>query len=158
MEILIRKGVKSDLPHVLNLIEELAEYEESLEQVTITLKQLEEDGFGKKPCYEFLIAEKKNTIVGLSFYWIRYSTWKGKFLFLEDFIIKKEYRKKGVGNLLFLETINVCKELNLNGMCWQVLDWNTPAIKFYKKYNADISNQWLNGKLTKQQINSISQS
>ena len=80
---------------------------------------------------------------------------EGKFLFLEDFVIKEEYRKQGIGSLLFEETINICKKQNLNGMIWQVLDWNTPAIEFYKKYNADISKEWLNGKLSKSQIENL---
>ena len=151
----IRKGQKKDLPFVLELIKELAEYENALDQVAITLSQLERDGFGSKPYYYFLVAENHNKIVGMSFYWIRYSTWKGKFLFLEDFVVTKSYRKNGVGTALFHETLKICKQKKLNGMCWQVLDWNTPAIDFYKKYNADISNTWLNGKLTKKQIDSL---
>ena len=151
----IRTGVKTDLPAVLELIKELADYENSGNQVSITLDELENDGFGERPWYWFLVVEKDNTIIGLSFYWIRYSTWKGKFLFLEDFVIKEEYRNQGIGSKLFEKTIKVCKKLNLNGMIWQVLDWNTPAIKFYKKYNSDISKDWLNGKLTKKQINEI---
>jgi GNAT superfamily N-acetyltransferase len=139
----------------LQLIKELADYENALDQVTITQEDLENDGFSERPWYWFLVAEKNNEIIGLSFYWIRYSTWKGKFLFLEDFVIKQEYRNKGVGSQLFEETIKICKKLKLNGMIWQVLDWNTPAINFYKKYNADISKNWLNGKLTKKQINEI---
>jgi len=156
MEMTIRKGVKADLPAVLELIKELADYENALNQVSITLEELENDGFGEHPWYWFLIAEKDNDIIGLSFYWIRYSTWKGKFLFLEDFVIKKEYRNQGIGSKLFEETIKVCQKLNLNGMIWQVLDWNMPAINFYKKYNADISKNWLSGKLTKKQIDEIS--
>ena len=155
MKIKIREGVKEDLPSVLGLIKELADYENSLEEVIITLEQLEDDGFGDHPWYWFLIAEKDNEIIGLSFYWIRYSTWKGKFLFLEDFVIKEEYKRQGIGSKLFEETINICKKQKLNGMIWQVLDWNTPAIKFYKKYNADISKDWLNGKLAKKQIDEI---
>ena len=155
MKTTIRKGVKKDLPSVLELIKELADYENSKEEVTITLQDLENDGFGDRPWFWFLVAEKNNKIVGLSFYWIRYSTWKGKFLFLEDFVIKEEYRREGIGSKLFEETIKICKKLNLNGMIWQVLDWNTPAIDFYKKYNAEISKEWLNGKLTKKQIENI---
>ena len=155
MKLKIRKGVKTDLPSVLKLIKELADYEKAKDQVSITLRELEEDGFGEHPWYWFLVAEKNNKIIGLSFYWIRYSTWKGKFLFLEDFVIKEEYKRQGIGSKLFEETINICKKKKLNGMMWQVLDWNTPAIKFYKKYNADISKEWLNGKLSKSQIDKI---
>ena len=94
----------------------------------------------------------------MSFYFIRYSTWNGKYLYLEDFVINKEYRQQGIGSLLFEATIQICKDENLNGMTWQVLDWNSPAIKFYEKYNADISTEWLNGKLTKSQIDQITSS
>lgn len=155
MDITIRKGTKKDLPAALRLIKELANYENAEKEVTITLEDLQRDGFGKRPYYWFLVAEKNKQIVGLSFYWIRYSTWKGKFLFLEDFIISEKHRKHGIGSKLFEATIKICQELKLNGMTWQVLEWNTPAINFYKKYNADISNTWLNGKLTKKQIRKI---
>ncbi|MEE2954159.1 MAG: GNAT family N-acetyltransferase [Bacteroidota bacterium] len=155
MKTKIRKGEKKDLASVLKLIQELADYEKALEEVSITLTELEHDGFGDQPYYSFLVAENGNEIVGLSFYFIRYSTWKGKFLFLEDFIIKKQYRNQGIGSLLFEATIKVCKQLDCNGMMWQVLDWNTSAINFYKKYNAEISDKWLNGKLTKEQLKEI---
>ena len=153
---IIRKGLKRDLTSVLRLIVELADYENAADQVTITLDDLENDGFGSQPCFWFLVAEKDSEIIGLSFYWIRYSTWKGKFLYLEDFIIKEEYRRHGIGSRLFKETIKMCNKLNLNGMIWQVLDWNRPAIDFYKKFDAEISKEWLNGKLTKKQIKNIS--
>ena len=155
MQINIRKGIKKDLPQVLNLIKELAEYENALDEVDITLNDLEKDGFKERPYYFLLVAEKENEIIGLSFLWIRYSTWKGKFLFLEDFVIKKKFRSLGVGSRLFEETIKFCHDLELNGMIWQVLEWNTPAINFYKKYNANISDSWLNGKLSKKQITNI---
>ena len=155
MEIKIRKGIKKDLAEVLKLIKELAKYEKAEKEVIISVKDLENDGFGIHPYFWFLIAEIDNEIIGLSFYFIRYSTWKGKFLYLEDLVIKEKYRKKGVGSLLFEKTINVCDELNCNGMSWQVLDWNKPAINFYKKYNAKISSTWLNGKLTKEQLQEI---
>tara|TARA_B100000768_G_C11180836_1_gene332847 strand:- start:179 stop:661 length:483 start_codon:yes stop_codon:yes gene_type:complete len=155
MDIKIRKGKKEDLPDILQLIKDLAEYENALDQVKLSLNQLENDGFGNSPSYYFIVATHDDLIIGMSFYWIRYSTWKGKFLFLEDFVVKESYRKKGVGSKLFEATINIAKVDNMNGMCWQVLDWNTPAISFYKKYNADISSAWLNGKLDKSQINSL---
>ena len=152
MKIKIRNGKKGDLQSVLNLIKELARYENAIDEVTITLKELEKDGFGDLQYYKFLVAEIDEKIIGLSFYWFRYSTWKGRFLFLEDFIIKEKYRRSGVGSKLFEATIKICQDLKMNGMCWQVLDWNKNAIEFYNKYNAEISNSWLNGKLTNQQI------
>jgi len=148
----IRQGQKTDLPTVLELIKELADYEKALPQVSITLEDLEKDGFGRHPYYWFLVALKDAKIVGISFYFIRYSTWKGRFLFLEDFVIKQAYRRQGIGSLLFEETIKIAKKLKVNGMIWQVLNWNTDAIRFYKKYHAEISKEWYNGKLTLEQL------
>ena len=153
--ITIREGKKADLPYILQLIKELAEYENAIHKVAITLDELEVDGFGEKPYYYFLVAEQRNKIIGMTFYFIRYSTWKGKVLFLEDFIVSKEYRRMGVGKKLFDATIKICKKLNAKAMCWQVLDWNKPAISFYKKYNAEISNDWLDGRLNEKQINNL---
>ena len=94
----IRPGIKSDLPIILNLIKELAHYEKSLDKVLITLEDLEKDGFGKNPLYWILVAEIETEIVGMAFYYIRYSTWSGKILYLEDFIVKETFRRKGPGN------------------------------------------------------------
>ena len=104
-----------------------------------------------------LVAEDDDKVIGISFFFIRYSTWKGKFLFLEDFVLKESYRGKGVGALLFEKTIKIALEMKAKGMTWQVLDWNEPAINFYKKYNAQIDDQWLNGKLNEQQLINLSQ-
>ena len=155
MDIDIRKGIKKDLPQVLALIKELADYEKSLDQVDVTLEQLEKDGFDGHPHYYLLVAEEKGEIIGICFYFIRYSTWKGKVLFLEDFVVKEEYRRKGIGGMLFEETIRIANKENMDGLHWQVLDWNTPALNFYKKYNAYISSTWLNGRLDKEQINKL---
>ena len=152
MEVAIRKGVKSDLPAVLDLIKELADFERALNEVTVSLEDLEQDGFGNHPYYWFIVAEKEGEIIGLSFYFIRYSTWKGRFLFLEDFVVKESFRNKGIGALLFEETIRIAKELDVKGMTWQVLDWNKNAIRFYEKYNSNISTEWYNGKLTYEQL------
>ena len=148
----IRKGTRADLPAVFDLIKELAEYEKALDEVSISLEELEVDGFGAHPEYWFLVAEADREIVGISFYYIRYSTWKGRFLYLEDLVVKEAYRGKGVGAALFEETIRIAQEIEVNGMTWQVLDWNTLAIDFYKKYNAHLDDGWINGKLVKQQI------
>tara|TARA_Y100001933_G_scaffold60169_1_gene60297 strand:- start:3344 stop:3820 length:477 start_codon:yes stop_codon:yes gene_type:complete len=155
MDIDIRKGIKKDLPQVLALIKELADYEKSLDQVDVTLEQLEKDGFDGHPHYYLLVAEEKGEIIGVCFYFIRYSTWKGKVLFLEDFVVKEEYRRMGIGGMLFEETIRIANKENMDGLHWQVLDWNIPALNFYKKYNASISSTWLNGRLDKEQINKL---
>ena len=155
MEVKIRKGQKADLPSVLALIKELAEFEKALDEVSVTLEELEEDGFGQHPYYWFIVAEHKGEIIGLSFYFIRYSTWKGRFLFLEDFVVKEDFRGQGVGAQLFEKTIRIAQRLEVKGMVWQVLDWNEDAIRFYKKYEASIHTEWLNGKLSKEQLNAF---
>ena len=152
MDVKIRKGIKADLAAVLELIKELAEFEKALDEVSVTLEELEEDGFGNHPYYWFIVAEHKGQIIGLSFYFIRYSTWKGRFLFLEDFVVKEEFRGQGIGAQLFEETIRIAKQSKVKGMVWQVLDWNEDAIRFYKKYDASIHSEWLNGKLTYEQL------
>ena len=155
MEVNIRKGVKSDLPVILKLIKELAECEKSLDKVLITVEDLEKDGFGKNPLYWILIAEVDTKIVGMAFYYIRYSTWSGKTLYLEDFVIRKSFRRKGIGSLLFEECMHVTKKINANSMVWQVLNWNIPAINFYKKYDSELKNDWTNGRLYAKQINTL---
>ena len=155
MEFKIRKGQKADLTSVLALIKELAEFENAPNEVSVTLEELEEDGFGQHPYYWFIVAEHKGEIIGLSFYFIRYSTWKGRFLFLEDFVVKEDFRGQGVGAQLFEETIRVAQRLEVKGMVWQVLDWNEDAIRFYKKYEASIHTEWLNGKLSNEQLNAF---
>ena len=155
MDISLRKGIKQDLPQVLALIKELADYENALDQVSVTLEQLEKDGFEGHPHYYLLVAEYENQSIGVCFYFIRYSTWKGKVLFLEDFVVKEEYRRKGIGGMLFEETIRIANKENMDGLHWQVLDWNTTALNFYKKYNASISSTWLNGRLDKIKIKEL---
>jgi len=147
MNFSIRNATKNDLPSVLELVKELALYENAPDEVTITIEDLEKDGFGKHPLYWIILAENEKEIIGISFYYIRYSTWKGKCLYLEDIVVKEEYRGQKVGKLLFEETIKAAKEMNAKLMNWQVLDWNEPAINFYKKFNAELDGEWINGKL-----------
>jgi GNAT superfamily N-acetyltransferase len=151
----IRKGIKSDLPQVLELIKELAQYERALDQVTNTVNQMELDGFGPNPVYGFFVAEHESRIVGISLYYFRYSTWKGKRLYLEDIIVTEKERGGGWGRLLFEKTMQFSLEKNCTGMMWQVLDWNEPAINFYKKYNSKIDGEWLNCHLERGQIEDI---
>tara|TARA_S200000501_G_scaffold340599_1_gene349310 strand:- start:431 stop:901 length:471 start_codon:yes stop_codon:yes gene_type:complete len=151
----IRKGIKSDLPFILDLIKELADYEKAISEVDINLTQLENDGFGNKSVFSFIVAEKNNQIVGMALYYTKYSTWKGKCLFLEDLIVREKYRKSGIGSKLFNEVIRTAKSKKMKRVMWQVLDWNQAAINFYKKYNAHIDNKWLDGKLIQTQIDSF---
>ncbi len=141
---LIREGNKEDLPKVLKLILELAEYENGLDQVSNTLERMEEDGFGDNPIYGLIVAEEDGHIVGSSIYYYRYSTWKGKRLYLEDLIVTETKRGSGIGKLLFEKTIEIGKQTNCSGMMWQVLDWNEPAINFYKKHQANFDDEWIN--------------
>lgn len=153
MSINIRKAEKEDLPEVLEMIKELAVYEKAPDEVTVTLEELREDGFGEKPVYEVYIAEEDRIVKGMAFFFYSYSTWKGKCIYLEDIIVKEQYRGKGIGEKLFDALIERCKQDNANRLMWQVLDWNTQAIEFYrKKYDAEVDAGWLNCKLTKKQI------
>ncbi len=147
MDFNIRKATKEDLPQVLDLVKELALYEKAPEEVTISLDDLEKDGFGEHPLYWIILAENEQGILGMSFYYIRYSTWKGKCLYLEDIVVKEEYRGQKIGKVLFEETIKAAKEMDAKLMNWQVLDWNEPAINFYKKFDAELDEEWVNGKL-----------
>jgi len=142
----IRKGVKSDLPHALDLIIELAIYEKAEHEVKNTVEQMELDGFGPNPTFGFFVAEDttENKIVGLSLYYYRYSTWKGKRLYLEDLVVSDSQRGNGVGKKLMDKTIAFGKESNCTGMMWQALDWNEPALNFYKKYGAKFDGEWVN--------------
>ncbi len=153
----IREGEKKDLPDALRLIKELAAYEKAPHEVTNTLEMMEQDGFGQKPVYGFYVAELDGVIVGLSLYYYRYSTWKGKRLYLEDIIVTESHRGFGIGKLLLERTMLKCIEDNCTGMMWQVLDWNEPAINFYEKYGTTFDGEWLNCHLQAEQIQSLLQ-
>jgi GNAT superfamily N-acetyltransferase len=133
----------------------LAQFEKASDQVSNTLERMEQDGFGPNPVYGFFVAGLDVEIVGLSLYYFRYSTWKGKRLYLEDIIVTEEQRGKGFGKLLFERTMKFALEEHCSGMMWQVLNWNRPAIDFYKKYNARLDDEWLNGHLEAHQIESF---
>jgi GNAT superfamily N-acetyltransferase len=152
----IRKGIKADLPRVLELVKELAEYEKASHEVSNTLAMMEEDGFGIKPIFGFFVAETEKGIAGLSLYYYRYSTWKGKRLYLEDIIVTESERGSGLGKLLFDRTMQQCLDDGCTGMMWQVLDWNEPAINFYKKYyDAKFDYEWVNCHLEALQIKTL---
>ncbi|MFH0865610.1 MAG: GNAT family N-acetyltransferase [Bacteroidota bacterium] len=153
METKLRKAKESDLPEVLELIKVLATYERAPGEVTVTLKDLKNDGFGKNPVYEIILAESNSEILGMAFYFYAYSTWKGKCIYLEDIIVREAHRGKKIGRHLFEAVIMRCKEVKAKRLMWQVLDWNIPAIDFYKKYNASLDQTWVNGQMTEDQIN-----
>lgn len=155
MELRIRKGQKDDLSSVLTLIRELAEYEKAPEEVVLTLADLERDGFGENPVFKFFVAEENGDIIGMALYYIKYSTWKGKCIFLEDIIVKSDHRGKGAGRMLFEEVVKVAKKMRARRVEWQVLDWNEPALKFYEKYNTHFMKEWMSCRLTEKEIEAV---
>lgn len=142
--VIIRKAVQEDCAPMLELIKELAEYEKALHEVTLTLDEFIEDGFGKSPVWGAFVAELNNEIVGISLYYDRFSTWKGRRLYLEDLVVTEKMRGKQIGKLLFEATLDYGKSNRYSGMVFQVLNWNEPAINFYKKYSPKFDNEWLN--------------
>ena len=147
MSATLRKGTEADLPQILELIKELALFEKEPEQVINTVEKMKEDGFGKHPVYWFFVAEHEGEIIGTAIYFLRYSTWKGVRLYLEDLIVTEKHRGIGAGKMLFEACINEGKSLGYSGMTWQILDWNTPALDFYKTYGSDLDGEWINGSL-----------
>jgi GNAT superfamily N-acetyltransferase len=148
----IRVAVREDCPRLMELVNELALFERAPEEVTVTLEEFEDAGFGSNPVWKAFVVEGDNKIVGFAVYYVRYSTWKGRRLYLEDLIVTEEYRGRGIGKLLFDRLFQETREIGFSGMVWQVLDWNEPAIQFYKKYGATVEAGWLNASLTKEQI------
>ncbi len=129
------------------MIKDLAAYEKEPDAVVVTEEQLLQDGFSAHPLFHLKISEADGEVMGMALYYFAYSTWKGKYLYLEDFYVDPEFRGQGAGKLLFEAVIEEAKRSKVRRMGWQVLDWNEPAIKFYQRYRADLSDEWLNGRL-----------
>ncbi len=144
----IRPARKEDANGMMCLIKELAEYEKAPEQVTVSIEHFVESGFGVRPVWWGLVAvaeeEGPEEIVGMALYYIRYSTWKGQRMYLEDIIVNHRWRGRGIGGMLMDELIQLAQEKKYNGITWQVLEWNQPAISFYEKYNAHFDKEWVN--------------
>jgi len=144
MSITIRRASKEDCPRIMELIHELAEYEKSPQEVNVTASHFEESGFGSSPVWWAFVAEIDGIIYGFALYYVRYSTWKGQCMYLEDFYITPEKRRQGIGSLLFERLITEAKEKKFSGMIWQALEWNELAFNFYRKYNAHFDPAWVN--------------
>jgi GNAT superfamily N-acetyltransferase len=144
MNVKIRRAIKEDCPRLLELIKELAKYEKAPDEVTVSLAHFEESGFGEIPVWWAFVAEVSDVMVGFALYYIRYSTWKGQRMYLEDIMVTQSMRQNGIGTLLFERLIEEAKERNLNGIVWQVLEWNEPAIAFYEKYQTTFDEEWVN--------------
>jgi len=145
--LIIRESTPNDMQAVNDLIHELAVYEKAGEQHINTTEQLIKDGFGDEKVFDCIVAELDKKVVGFALFYTSYSTWKGKCLYLEDFLVTEKLRGKGIGKLLFDEVYQIAKQRNVGRFEWQVLEWNKPAINFYKKYNAILDDEWLNGKI-----------
>lgn len=143
----VRQAVATDVEALYGLICELALYEKAPDEVLITPEILLKDGFGPNPGYFAWVAENEGVVVGMALCYIRYSTWKGNVLYLEDLYVKENFRKMGIGAALFEQAIEHAKAKGYKRISWQVLEWNTPAINFYKKYNANLDPEWINGAL-----------
>ncbi|MEO6819381.1 MAG: GNAT family N-acetyltransferase [Ginsengibacter sp.] len=145
LDIKIRRAEKEDCFAIMMLIKELAIYEKAPEEVTVDFGHFVESGFGPNPVWWAFVAEIENKVVAFAIYYIRYSTWKGQRMYLEDLLITEEMRGKGIGKLLFERLITEAEEKKLSGLVWQVLDWNEPAIHFYEKFElVKFDNDWIN--------------
>ena len=152
MNITIRRAVREDCSRILELVKELAIYERAPDEVTVTLKHFEQSGFGERPVWWAFVAELDGRVEGFALYYIRFSTWKGQRLYLEDFVVTEKLRGQGIGKRLFDRLMVEAKEKGLNAIVWQVLEWNEPAIGFYKKIGANLDPEWHNGNLSAEQL------
>jgi GNAT superfamily N-acetyltransferase len=148
----IRKAVTADMAGVHALIKELATFEKAPDAVTNTVEEMTKDCFGDRPVFGCHVAELNGEIVGMAIYFVKYSTWKGKGLYLDDLIVTEKQRGNGIGQKLFDAYMEEAKKAGANQLHWQVLDWNTPAIEFYKRLGATLEAEWLDCKMTKEQI------
>ena len=153
----LRRGLEADLPRVLALIQELAEYERAPEAVTNTLEMMRRDGFGPEPIFGFFVLESGAELVGLALFYTAYSTWKGRMLYLEDLVVTEAARRGGFGRQLFEAVVAEARRTGAQRLKWQVLNWNEPAIAFYKKLGATIESEWLNGNLGAEELASYAE-
>ncbi|MEO5675666.1 MAG: GNAT family N-acetyltransferase [Chitinophagales bacterium] len=152
MNIIIRKAEPGDVAAIHALIRELAEYEKFPSAVVTTESTMMRDGFGSEKIFDALVSDLDGRIIGTAIYYTGYSTWKGRLIYLEDLVVLGEFRRSGIGKMLFDELINIAVNTSACQLRWQVLDWNTTAINFYKKYNASFENEWISCRLEKEEL------
>lgn len=154
MSFLIRKADEKDVPDILRLIKELATYERAPEAVLNTEEMVLADGFGPKAIFKGFVAEQLDTneIIGIAIYYTAYSTWKGRMFYLDDLFVTESFRRFGVGKMLLDAVLKDAQHEGVNLVKWQVLDWNTPAIDFYKKMNVVFDKGWIDCKIYKREI------
>lgn len=152
MDIILREATANDMPQVRKLVEGLALFEKAPQEVTVSLNEFINDGFGNNPIYKCTVAEHNHEIIGFSLYYIAYSTWKGKIVYLDDLFVTEQYRKHGIGKKLIDCVIYYAKEIQANQVRWAVLEWNENAINFYKKLGAAFDAEWIQCKMNKEQI------
>jgi ribosomal protein S18 acetylase RimI-like enzyme len=155
MEVMIRRAEARDVPGMLTLVRELATFEKEPEAVTVTEEHMRDAGFGPEPVWVGWVAEQDGVLLGMALCYERYSTWKGRRLYLEDIIVTERARGQRLGEELFRQCAGYAVEMNYNGMLWQVLDWNTDAIRFYDRFGATYSDEWLNGWLELDQLKNL---
>ncbi|MAC95378.1 MAG: GNAT family N-acetyltransferase [Flavobacteriales bacterium] len=152
MKFTVRPGKESDCAEILSLIKELAVFEKAADEVDIDEEILKNDGFGENPIYDLFVAEFKDKIVGMALFYEKYSTWKGRSIYLEDLIVTEKLRGNGIGKALFNAVAEEAKKRNSGRMEWQVLDWNQSAIDFYKSAGTELDSEWINCKFRREDL------
>lgn len=139
-----RKATKDDVKVIIQLVKKLAVFELAPEEVTVTEKDYLDNGFGENPLFECNLIYVGEDLAGFCLWYFRFSTWKGKRLYVEDLYVEEQFRNNKLGTILLEEAIEEAKRTNCSGLMWQVLDWNLNAIDFYKKYEVKFDSGWLN--------------
>tara|TARA_B100000795_G_scaffold171349_1_gene129149 strand:- start:1208 stop:1687 length:480 start_codon:yes stop_codon:yes gene_type:complete len=152
MSFIIREAKKKDLQSVLDLITELAIFEKEPNAVEVTVADLDRDGFSNDPKFKIFVAEESKIIIGIALIYMRYSTWKGPVVHLEDLIVTLEKRKLGVGKALYTRVLKYAYDLGVKRVCWEVIDWNKNAIDFYESTGATILKDWSVVHMTKENL------
>jgi GNAT superfamily N-acetyltransferase len=151
----IREAQPEDVPVIMALVKELAEFEKAPHEVETTEALLLADGFGKHPAYKAIMAELDGQVRGMAVYYFSYSTWKGRSMYIDDIVVFKEFRGNGLGKALMDKLVQIAKDENVGKLHWQVLDWNEPAIRFYKKYKATFDAEWVNVTVSRKNLQTL---